>query len=223
MHSTVSDAVLMTLLSSVDPSVPAGTWDEHAAAVYAVTGLLVSPEKLKSFYFASIAEHGSRTAAYSAVAERVRLAAASLKDPRPDSAPGPRAAPNGAAVASRGNPYPVAALAAGAAVVDSLYGADVFRPTLSGGVFMTYNGAELGPYASVIKHPASLTSLNEAIGAGTIKTDLAAELHLRRMTANCVMFNAPEGEFPVIARTFGAAATREMAQALMTWDRPSTS
>jgi hypothetical protein len=114
---------------------------------------------------------------------------------------------------------PKEALLAAADIVASLYGAETFRHPVAPHVYMTYNGAELGPYSSVVKKPASLSGLEAGIADGSIATAAGAEAYIRLIAANCVMFNAPEGEFPIVARTFADTAVREFHQAVAAYDR----
>eukprot|EP00759_Apiculatamorpha_spiralis_P048227 PhF_6_TR43540/c0_g2_i2/m.66846 len=81
-------------------------------------------------------------------------------------------------------------------------GSEIFQDPVDPNVYMTYNRSCLGPYSTVVLHPMHLMSIRHRIESGAINTwdTLLADLLL--ITANCVFFNAPEGEFPHTARQF---------------------
>ena len=219
--ATLRTAIEYVLLCSVDAEVVEDDWARHAAAVYAALGVRVAPERCKSLYFRAIAEGGTRTSA--AVARRDALtSAAAAIDPRPHAGLG--AAPGAVATGAADGVIEVQALQSALGSVLSVYGADTFRNPVAPGVIMNYGGAELGPYGNVVLRPASLEAMRAEIASGAICRSGAACAYLRRVAANCVMFNAPEADFSPLARGFATAAVAEFTSSLQTstGNRPAT-
>lgn len=196
------DAAKYALISHIDPAVIVDDWNNEAAHVYASTGILWSASQCKEVFYSTLALFNGAEAAKKALAAKIRSA------DKPDVIEAVAVSAHQPRIAHHDE------LLAGHAIIDALYGADTFRAPVPPGVMMTYNGAELGPYSEIVKSPASLSQMKSAIEDGGLSTAEAAAAYVMRIAANCVMFNAPEGDFPVLARTYAGIATRELQQVL---------
>lgn len=77
-----------------------------------------------------------------------------------------------------------------------------FTEPVGSRVMMTFNGATLGPYFEVVRKPMSLRGVEQAIVSGEVTTLEQLQQRIVFIGANCVMFNAPEGNYPCMARAF---------------------
>ena len=214
----VTDAVAFILLQRIRPddAVDDRRWESEAAAVYAATGLLVPAKDCRAAFYGALRMHGCRDKAIEAIRGALQAAVKAQGGPTPVLPRKAVRAEGGVAAADRAAPKE--ALTAASAIVGSLYGADTFRFPVAPGVIMTYNHAELGPYSSVVRRPSSLSTIDAGIESGAVRTARDAEAKIRLIAANCVMFNAPEGDFPLLARSFASGASRELHQAVATFE-----
>ena len=190
-------AVAGVLLSVVPPreGSSAEKWLEHSETLFAETGVFLTPAQCKDVYFFLINQSQGRDVAAGLSSTSV------LK----------------ATVAQPALPSPVPTTAHNllhlCAIVDSLYGAAVFQAPVPPVTVMTHNGAALGPYRDVVRSPMDLSLVRQRTLRKKLDTVADLEAHLVHIGANCVMFNAPEGEYVSTARDFVRLSVKEIRQA----------
>ena len=94
------------------------------------------------------------------------------------------------------------------ALCNAVDGADVFREPVCPRTIMEYNQSTLGPYNSTIRYPMSLSVIQAMIMDRRITSVAMLESRIWQIAANCVMFNAPEGTFPHLARQFATKCSQ---------------
>lgn len=232
------------VLSSLMP--PAGTvpaTDDFvlgAAAVYAVTGLLGSPDEVAQRMALA---HNNRPSAVAAATDASRkwvtqqataAAASSSAAPHTQQQQQQQKQASSAGKPVKGGTAAGSSSSADAAVaaasvsvqgalarelsVDRLLellaycsaveGAEVFREPVCPRTVMEYNQSTLGPYSSTVHVPMSLALIRTMVSDRRITTVGQLESRIWHIAANCVVFNAPEGTFPHMARQFASKCSR---------------
>lgn len=200
------DLLKCTFCKVVNPESDNTDWCQVAIAVYATTRLVLSPEEAQKRYFALLAECGSR--------EEMERGCQGVWDNTVGSSdqPAPSIVAPTVAAADMNQVVSVSSLLSLVNRCDLCSNAATFRNPVPPLTMMTYNNASLGPYMSAIRTPMDLSLVKQLIVGGVIRTLRDLEIHLLQIAANCVMFNAPDGLYPRIARQWVAECLREIHQ-----------
>lgn len=219
-----ADLMAIVLFHDLDPSEPIHSWPLEAAKVYCVTGTLLSPSDVESFFYGFIESCGSVEAAKERVKKMIAAdvtlrfhkaclplfslhpADAQVVIKKEEDADDEKKV--GASSSFKPSMTQVSSVEHLLDVVHlfrAVEGYDVFDEPVGPRVVNTVMSGNA--YASVVKQPMSLSLMRSLVRDGTISTLQQLECAVWKMAANCVFFNVPEGLYPGIARRFAAACT----------------
>jgi hypothetical protein len=222
--SEVGDRAVTRIVSAMMPTAAGAVPSSDdfvitAAAIYATTGALASPDEVaqrmalvhnqkptSATTIAAISDAGRKWIDQQAAAAQNATSTGGLR--------GPFFGPSGGSSRIQGGPEcTVDSLLELLAVCSAVEGADVFRDPVCPRTIMEYNQSTLGPYGTTIHLPMSLSVIRAMITERRITTVSQLESRIWHIAANCVVFNAPEGSFPHLARQFAEKCSRILRQA----------
>ena len=196
-----SDAVCVFLWMLYPSAQDTINWVDAAAHVYACSGggLLLSPTEVRSMYMDTLIKHGGRRNAE----VKLQYVADQITKWNNTKSSSIAATPNSLVNLSATTAVSKDVLLTLWAKCDALKGSDWFRDIVNPETMMVHDGSELGPWRKVIKQSMSVSSVKQMIQTGAITTISQLKNAFLHVAANSVMFNAPQGDYPHIARSYG--------------------
>ena len=191
MQATTAVAGVLTAIVPPSEVQTPAHWLEHAETVYATTGVFLTPMECRDLY-RHLLRRGGESGLRDTMSSALREAATTSQAPPP--------AP----------PVTARTLLLCCGFLETLYATDLFRQPVPPSTLMTFGGHALGPYKDVVHHPMDLGTLRAKTQKMKVTSGAELEAHVLLVGANCVMFNAPDGEYGKLARSFVHAGIREV-------------